>query len=67
MLDREVRDTLERIGGRQTVLSACPVCGREVTSGHDRIRAWPGKWAHARCSRYVRGAHRRHRGEPTVG
>jgi hypothetical protein len=32
-----------------------------VTPTHNRVKAWPGKYAHARCASYVRRAHRRHR------
>jgi hypothetical protein len=61
MLDRAVKMALERIGGRAEVLDRCPVCGQEVTTAHERIRAWPGKHAHARCAAYVRRAHSRER------
>jgi len=61
MLDRAVQKALLPLGGRASVVDACPVCGRAVTPAHDRVKAWPGKYAHARCAHYVRRAHRRHR------
>jgi hypothetical protein len=63
MDDRAVKRALVRLGGRASLVDTCPVCGRSVTAAHDRIRAWPGKYAHARCASYVRRAHRRRRGE----
>jgi hypothetical protein len=61
MLDRAVQKALLQLGGRASVVEACPVCGRAVTPAHNRVKAWPGKYAHARCASYVRRAHRRHR------
>jgi hypothetical protein len=59
MLDRAVQKALLQLGGRSSVIDACPVCGRAVTPAHERVKAWPGKYAHARCGSYVRRAHRR--------
>jgi hypothetical protein len=61
MMDRAVQKALLQLGGRASVVEACPVCGRAVTPAHNRVKAWPGKYAHARCASYVRRAHRRHR------
>jgi hypothetical protein len=60
-MDRAVQKALLQLGGRASVVEACPVCGRAVTPAHNRVKAWPGKYAHARCASYVRRAHRRHR------
>jgi hypothetical protein len=65
VLDRAVKRALERFGGRAEVLDRCPVCGETVTTAHERVRAWPGKLAHARCASYVSRAHRRHRDRGT--
>jgi hypothetical protein len=56
-----VKNALTRLGGRASVVDTCPVCGRAVTEADERVRAWPGKLAHARCASYVRRAHRRRR------
>jgi len=58
-----VKSALSRLGDRATVVDTCPLCGRPVTAAHERIRAWRGKHAHARCASYVRRAHRRRRSE----
>jgi hypothetical protein len=52
-----------RLGGRASVVDICPVCGLTVTEAHERVRAWPGKFAHVHCASYVARAHRRHRPE----
>jgi hypothetical protein len=57
-----VKSALTRLGGRASVVDTCPVCGRAVTEAHERVRAWPGKFAHAGCASYVRRANRRRRG-----
>jgi hypothetical protein len=58
-----VKSALLRLGGRASI-DRCPVCGRAVTEAHERVRAWPGKYAHAGCASYsyVRRADRRRRG-----
>jgi hypothetical protein len=63
MEDTAVKRALSMLGGRATIVDTCPVCGRPVTAAHERIRAWPGKYAHAGCASYARRAHRRHRRE----
>jgi ribosomal protein L32 len=67
MLDRTVKRALERIGGRAQVLDRCPVCGESITTAHERVRAWPGKYAHARCASYARRTHRRYHDRGTGG
>jgi hypothetical protein len=62
MDDRGVKSALLTLGGRASIVDTCPVCGHAVTEAHERVRAWPGKYAHARCASYVRRAHRRRRG-----
>jgi hypothetical protein len=49
-----VRIVLRKMGGRADVHGTCPVCGRQVSGGDERIRAWPGKYAHQRCAGYRR-------------
>ena len=61
MDDGAVKNALTRLGGRASVVDTCPVCGRAVTEADERVRAWPGKFAHARCASYARRAHRRDR------
>jgi hypothetical protein len=60
--DGAVKNALIRLGGRASVIDTCPVCGRAVTEAHERVGAWPGKFAHAGCASYVRRANRRRRG-----
>ncbi|MGH2961544.1 MAG: hypothetical protein ACRDL3_05030 [Solirubrobacterales bacterium] len=62
MDDLAVKRALMRLGGRASIVDTCPVCGRPVTAAQERIRAWPGKHAHARCASYLRRGHRRRRG-----
>jgi adenine-specific DNA methylase len=57
-----VKSALTRLGGRASVIDTCPVCGRAITEAHERVLAWPGKFAHAGCASYVRRANRRRRG-----
>ena len=56
-----IREALRRMGSRSHVLDRCPVCGQPVTETGERVRAWPGKYAHAACASYARRAHRRER------
>jgi rRNA maturation protein Nop10 len=66
MRDTAVKRALSRLGGRATILDTCPVCGRAVTAAHERTRAWPGKYAHARCAAYARRADRHRRAEQGI-
>jgi hypothetical protein len=54
MIDRAV-DQIRRLGTRTEALGACPVCGKQVKPGQERVKAWAGKYAHSRCAAYRRG------------
>jgi hypothetical protein len=56
-----VRTALRKMGGRAEALGACPVCGRQVSGGDQRVRAWQGKYAHSRCAGYRRDRGHSHR------
>ena len=59
-----VRMALRKMGSRADGLGACPVCGRQVGSDDERVRAWHGKYAHRSCATYRRDqahSHRLHR------
>jgi hypothetical protein len=55
MFERAIRQAIQRVGTRTDALGTCPVCGRHVKSGDERVRAWQGKYAHRRCASYKRG------------
>jgi hypothetical protein len=54
-----VRGALQRMGSRAEAVDTCPVCGRPVVPGDDRVRAWRGKQAHRNCAHYSGRSRRR--------
>jgi hypothetical protein len=59
MIERAIREAMDKLGGRAEALGRCPVCGRKVRRGQGHVRAWSGKYAHSRCASYERRSPRR--------
>jgi hypothetical protein len=55
MFEHAIRQAMRRVGTRADALGTCPICGKHVRSDDERVRAWPGKFAHNRCASYQRG------------
>jgi hypothetical protein len=59
MIERAIREAMDRVGTRAEALGTCPVCGRQVKPDDRRVRAWSGKYAHSSCASYGRRSRRR--------